>query len=58
MEKKHESVKRALGWEKTAVGVRYSCGHCSWHISMEQENLREARKLFTKHDCADSPSKK
>ena len=54
---RHAASARSLAWEKTAIGIRYSCDRCSWHVSMPNENLSEAERLFKKHDCAENPSK-
>jgi hypothetical protein len=62
LENKHDSVKlsvppeRLLGREKgLGGGATYTCDHCSWCISMEQEDNETARREFAEHACPDFP---
>lgn len=62
LKNKNDSVKlpnvarRILAREKTAIGVTYTCDHCSWRISLPVEDNAKADQLFTKHVCADAYS--
>ena len=43
---------RTLAWGiKLGDGAIYSCTECPWIISMNQENIAAARKLFSEHTC-------
>jgi hypothetical protein len=60
LKNKNDSVRlndvatRILAREKTVGGVTYTCDHCSWCISMSQEDNAKAEQLFTKHVCTRS----